>query len=70
MVSSFCSRPSRLDAVLLDVRAVFLYRADGDLHRSRWYTQEMSITSRLMVAENRPRFFGGAFCPRCGSRPG
>ena len=24
---------------------------------SRWYTQEMSSTSRLMVAENMPRFF-------------
>ena len=23
---------------------------------SRWYTQEMSMTSRLMVAENMPRF--------------
>ena len=23
---------------------------------SRWYTQEMSITSREMVAENMPRF--------------
>ena len=24
---------------------------------SRWYTQEMSMTSREMVAENMPRFF-------------
>ena len=57
MVSSFCSRPSS------SMRYCWMSGRFSSTGRtvistgSRWYTQEMSITSRLMVAENRPRFF-------------
>ena len=56
MVSSFCSRPSR------SMRYWVMSGLDSSTGRtvistgSRWYTQEMSMTSRLMVAENMPRF--------------